>query len=174
MDPNNPYVCYLYSTYPYQNGYPTTLYYSQYMSCYVDPNNPNTCYPYVSSSPPNNQYAPNVYQTTTTENSYVTQTNYSTETIVPPPPQAVNTLSTETVTTVDTSMNTVYGVAIAALVVLLGVSIFLLLFSRSKTSNQPQPYPQSSATAYRCSNCGNDLRQADRFCGRCGAQIDRP
>jgi predicted amidophosphoribosyltransferase len=55
--------------------------------------------------------------------------------------------------------------------VLLGVSVFLLLVSRSggsKTSNQPQSY----ANAYRCSNCGNDLKQTDRFCGRCGAQID--
>jgi predicted amidophosphoribosyltransferase len=55
--------------------------------------------------------------------------------------------------------------------VLLGVSVFLLLVSRSggsKTSNQPQSY----ANAYRCSNCGNDLKQMDRFCGRCGAQID--
>jgi predicted amidophosphoribosyltransferase len=60
-----------------------------------------------------------------------------------------------------------YGVVIAALVVLLGVSVFLLLASKSKTGNQPQSY----SNAYRCSNCGNNLKQTDRFCGQCGAQI---
>jgi rRNA maturation endonuclease Nob1 len=73
------------------------------------------------------------------------------------------------VTTTDTSMDTFYGALIGALVVLLGVSVFLLLVSKSKTSNQPQPY----GNVYRCSNCGNNLKQTDLFCGQCGAQISK-
>ena len=170
VDPNNPYVCYLYPS-SSQYGYPPYLYYSQYLGCYVDPNNSYTCYPYLSTSPPNgyspSPYQINPYQTTTTQSSYVTQTSYST---LVSPALVVSTL-TNTVTTTDNSINTLYGAAIAGLLVLLGVSVFLLLVSRSggsKTSNQPQTY----ANAYRCSNCGNDLKQTDRFCGRCGAQID--
>jgi len=169
VDPNNPNVCFLYLTYPYpQYGYPNYLYYSQYYGCFVDPNNPNVCYSNLSVTPPN-QYAPGPYQTTTTESSYVTQTSYSTETsTLTPSAFAVSTI-TNIVTTGNGSMDTLYGAFIAALVVLLGVSVFLLLVSKSKTSNPPQTY----TGGYRCSNCGNNLKQTDRFCGLCGAQIER-
>jgi len=168
VDPNNPYVCYLYLTYPYPSPYPNSLYYSSYFGCYVDPNNPNTCYPYYSTYPNYSNPSPSYpYQTTTTESSVVIQTSYATETTTstPSPAMVVSTL-TNTVTTTDNTATTLYGTLIAVLIVLLGVSVFLLLASRSKTSN-PQSY---GVAGHYCRNCGNYLNQPDRFCGKCGNQ----
>jgi hypothetical protein len=152
----------LYLTYAYPSPYPTSLYYSPSLSCYMDPNSPNTCYPYYSTSPSYpNPYSSSPYQITT-QTSYATETTTST----PAPAMVLSTITNEVtnvVATTDNSSETFYGVVIAVLLILLGACVFLLLLSASKTSTPPTSY---GATGYYCRNCGNHLNQPDRAPGR--------
>jgi hypothetical protein len=94
---------------------------------------------------------------TTTQTSYATGTTTSTLT-----PAVVVSILTNTVTTTDNSMSTLYGMFVAVLLVLLGATVFLLL-SRP-TTNQPR----INGNTYRY---GNNLKQTDRFCGKCGRSL---
>jgi len=70
-----------------------------------------------------------------------------------------------TVLTTDNSSISFYDVLIAALLVLFGASVFLLLLSAAKAR---RPLKSYSATGHYCRNCGTYLKQSDPFCGKCG------
>jgi hypothetical protein len=109
------------------------------------------------------QQTTSTVSTTSSEISTTTQTSYATVTTVSTlTPAMVVSISTNTVTTTDNSMSTSYGALVVVLLVVLGATVFLLL--TRPTTNRPRV----NGNTHRCSNCGNNLKQADRFCGKCG------
>jgi len=128
----------------------------------------NYCNPYYPSYNCNGSYPSYPSYQVPTATTTFTQENYVTEMVVSTASVMIPTTLTSTVmvTTTDTSV-TFYGTLTAALLVLLGASVFLLLLSRSRANRRPQTY---GVPGLYCRNCGNHLNQPDHFCVKCGAQ----